>query len=170
MPEDPFPSQPESTRTETTDDPLAARDTPAPEQPQPGSPVIPAVPGELERSSLSSLLDATSRTTVPENTVVNNTPPSPRTADNHGRDTSNSSTRRPIRTVIPDPITAAPNAPRVVVHRTNGNQRRLSVAGHVLAFFGYGRNNKARKELVSIIWTLVVDFSQVILVLSVSFS
>jgi hypothetical protein len=163
MPEDPPPSQPQPTRTETTDEPLAAGDTPAPEQPQPESPVIPTIPGESERSStLSSLLDAMSGATVPENNVINNTPPSPHTADNHRRDTSNSSTRRPIRTVIPDPVAAVPNAPRIVVHRTNGNQQRLSVAGRVLAFFGYGRNNRARKELVSIIWTLVVDFSQVI--------
>ncbi|KAI9442227.1 hypothetical protein H4582DRAFT_2109891 [Lactarius indigo] len=46
---------------------------------------------------------------------------------------------------------------------TPGNQRqpRLSIAGRILVFFGYGRNNRARKELVSVIWALTVDFSQV---------
>ncbi|KAI0305593.1 hypothetical protein B0F90DRAFT_1808815 [Multifurca ochricompacta] len=33
-------------------------------------------------------------------------------------------------------------------------------------FFGYGRNNRARKELVSAIWALTVDFSQIIAIIT----
>ncbi|KAH9083527.1 hypothetical protein EDB83DRAFT_2502548 [Lactarius deliciosus] len=51
---------------------------------------------------------------------------------------------------------------------TPGNQRqpRLSIAGRILVFFGYGRNNRARKELVSVIWALTVDFSQIVAIIT----
>ncbi|KAI0256101.1 hypothetical protein BJV78DRAFT_1169213 [Lactifluus subvellereus] len=168
MPAQPSPSPPQSPSTETTHDhPLAAADTPEPEHTQPGTAVIPAIPGVLERSTTTdSWLDTFNRVNMPENTVVNNTPPpTPHTPtpNNHARDSSG---RRNVRPTIPDPVIAAPSPPRVVVHRTAGNQPRLTVAGHILAFFGYGRNNRARKELVSIIWTLVVDFSQIIAIIT----
>ncbi|KAI0277607.1 hypothetical protein BGY98DRAFT_1089861 [Russula aff. rugulosa BPL654] len=68
----------------------------------------------------------------------------------------------------PDPIIAAPSTPRVVVPPppSGGNQRRLSIAGRILVFFGYGRNNRARKELVSLICSLVVDSSQIIAIIT----
>jgi hypothetical protein len=164
MPSSPSLSPRQSSGSETTHDhPLAAAD--APEHPQPAIAVIPTIPGGLDRSAtLEPLSNAMSRA---ENTVVNNPPPSPRTANNHARDSPG---RQHTRIGIPDPVIAAPDPPRLVVHRTIDNPQRhsrLSIAGRILAFFGYGRNNKARKELVSIIWTLAVDFSQVILQLPV---
>jgi hypothetical protein len=154
----PLLSPPQPPHSETTyDHPSPSAD--APERPQQGSVVIPTIPGGLEQSAtVDPPLDPTNRTTIPENTVLDSTLPAPRTANNHTRESPG---HRHNQVVVPDPVNAAPDPPRIVVHRTTGNQRRLSTAGRILAFFGYGRNNRARKELVSIIWTLVVDFSQV---------
>jgi hypothetical protein len=155
MPVNPLVSPPQPPHTETTyDHPPPTAGTP--ERSQQGNDVIPAIPGGLEQSAtVDPPLDAMNRATIPETTVVNSTPPAPRT-------TRDSPGRRHIRAVVPDPVFVAPNhPPGLVVHRTTGNRQRLSIAGRILTFFGYGRNNRARKELVSIIWTLVVDFSQV---------
>jgi hypothetical protein len=60
-------------------------------------------------------------------------------------------------------VVAAPNVPRAAAAQPTraGNQQRLSIAREILVFFGYGRNNRARKELVSVISVVMVDLSQV---------
>lgn len=48
--------------------------------------------------------------------------------------------------------------------RTNTNRNRGHGLVRLLGFFGYGpygRNNKARRELVSLIWTLSIDIAEV---------
>jgi hypothetical protein len=103
---------------------------------------------------------------MPENTLGTPPFPAPRAPTNRALEPP---TQRHFRTALPrpaitDPVIAGPNAPMTVLPpSTPGNQRppRLSIAGRILMFFGYGRNNRARKELVSVIWALVVDFSQV---------
>ncbi|KAH9993943.1 hypothetical protein BJV77DRAFT_961606 [Russula vinacea] len=85
------------------------------------------------------------------------------TASNDTRPSTAPSTRRlvaantPIRVrgVAPDPVIAAPNAPRAAV-----------LPSRILIFFGYGRNNRARKELVSLITSLVVDAAQIIAIIT----
>ncbi|KAA1474309.1 hypothetical protein DENSPDRAFT_840893 [Dentipellis sp. KUC8613] len=42
---------------------------------------------------------------------------------------------------------------------------RRSRAGRVLAFFGYGRDNKARRALVSVIWHLSLDLAQILAII-----
>jgi hypothetical protein len=129
-----------------------AADTP--EHPQPGTIQIPPILGVQERSAtLESLLEALNRASMQENRTLNTTP---RAATNRSQGPPG---HRHVRPVIP-----GPNAPMTVLPpSTPGNQRprRLSIAGRILVFFGYGPNNRARKELVSVISALVVDFSQV---------
>jgi hypothetical protein len=113
--------------------------------------------------NLESLLDDLDRW-IAENTASNDTR-SPTTR----RVTRSPTTRHIInnhvrvRAAGPDPVVVAPSIPRAAVPPTpsGGNQQRLSIAGRILVFFGYGRNNEARKELVSLICSLVVDTSQV---------
>ncbi|KAI0063580.1 hypothetical protein BV25DRAFT_1824126 [Artomyces pyxidatus] len=64
-------------------------------------------------------------------------------------------------------VPAAPDAghPVVVVPSPTHSGRRVSRVGRILAFFGYGRDNKARKELVSVIWTLSIDLSQMVAII-----
>jgi hypothetical protein len=157
----PSPSSPEAPHLETTHDgpPVSAE---TPQQPQPGPLSSPAISAGLQRSAtLESLLDALDRGIMSEN-VVPNDPPSPITPRAPNTHAQRGSNRRHVRPVIPDPVGAAPNAPRVVAPPSPaGNQQRLSIAGRILVFFGYGRNNKARKELVSVISSVMVDASQV---------
>ncbi|KAI0319162.1 hypothetical protein OF83DRAFT_1282114 [Amylostereum chailletii] len=54
----------------------------------------------------------------------------------------------------PAPNTLPPLAPYTP-------RQRMSPLRRLLVFFGYGRNNKARKELVSVLWTFVVDIAEV---------
>ncbi len=152
----PSPSVPgsQSSPIETTHDrsPVAAE---TPEQPQLGTSPSPALSSELEGpTNLESLLDDLDRR-MAEHTAANDTlsPNTRRVANNHVR----------VRAAGPDLIVATPSAPRAAVPPTptGGNPPRLSIAGRILVFFGYGRNNRARKELVSLISSLVVDFSQV---------
>ena len=125
-----------------------------PEQAQSGTPSGPAALREQQRSAtLESLLDELDRH-MTEN--ISNDSRSPT------RRAPNSPVR--VRHTIPDPVAAAPNAPRATTvppSPTSNNHQRLSIAGRILVFFGYGRNNRARKELVSLIISLVVDASQV---------
>jgi hypothetical protein len=140
---------PQSSPIETAHDrsPVAVE---TPEQPQLGTPSSPA----LLSANLESLLDDLDRR-MAENTASNNTrsPTTRRVTNNHVR----------VRAAGPDPIVVAPSTPRAAVPPTpaGGNQQRLSIAGRILVFFGYGRNNRARKELVSLISSLVIDTSQV---------
>ena len=136
--------------------------TDTPELPQPGTNPDPPILGVQERSAtLESLLESLNRASMPENPTLNPTLfPTSRVATNRSQEPLG---HRHVRPVIPDPVILGPNAPMTVLPSTPGNQRpqRLSIAGRILVFFGYGRNNKARKELVSVIWALVVNFSQV---------
>lgn len=161
-------SLPQSSRIESTQNnqltEIEVGDTP--EHPQPGTNPVAPILGAQERSAtLESLFEALSRTPMPDNTTLG-TPSLPRTATNR---TQEPPTHRHIRLavprpVIPDPVVAGPNTPMTVLPPStpaNQRQQQLSIAGRILMFFGYGRNNRARKELVSVIWALVVDFSQV---------
>ena len=126
-----------------------------PEQPQVGTPSGPTLLGGFQGpANLESLLDDLDRR-MAENAASNDTrsPTTRRVTDTHVR----------VRATGPSPIVIAPSTPRVAVPPapTGGNQQRLSLAGRILVFFGYGRNNRARKELVSLISSLVVDSSQV---------
>lgn len=123
-----------------------------PQQPQLGAPSGHALLSDLQDPvNLESFLDDLDRRMAEDN--ASNDTLSPRVTDN------------PVgaRATGPDPIVVAPNTPRAAVPHTptGSNQQRLSIAGHVLVFFGYGRNNKARKELVSLISSLFIDMSQV---------
>lgn len=162
MPASPSQSPPQPAPIQTTqDDPPVAEETPQPAQP--GTLSGSAVSTRLQPSTtLESLLDALDRGIMTEN-VVPNVPPSPTTprpANNHAQASSG---RRHVRPVFPDPVAAAPNVPRAAAAQPSpaGNQQRLSIAGRILVFFGYGRNNRARKELVSVISSVIVDLSQV---------
>lgn len=128
----------------------------SPEQPQLGPPPSGhALLSDLQDpTNLESFLDDLDRRIAEDN--ASNDTLSPRVTDNHVG----------VRAGGPDPIVVAPNIPRAAVPHTptgsNGsNQQRPSIAGHILVFFGYGRNNKARKELVSLICSLFIDTSQV---------
>jgi hypothetical protein len=127
----------------------------SPEQPQLGASSGHALLSNLQDpANLESFLDDMDRR-MAEDTASNDTL-SPRVTDNHVG----------VRAAGPDPIVVAPNTPpgATVPHTPTGSnqqQQRLSIAGHLLVFFGYGRNNKARKELVSLISSLFIDMSQV---------
>lgn len=97
---------------------------------------------------------------MPENPTLNPSTslPTPRVATNRSQEPPG---HRHVRTAVPDPVIPGPHAPMTVLPPTTPRQQRLSIAGRVLVFFGYGPNNKARKELVAVIWSLIVDFSQV---------
>jgi hypothetical protein len=151
MPSSPsVPSSPSSPiETAHVRSPVAAE---TPEPPQVGTTSGPTqLSGFQGTANLESLLDDLDRR-MAENTASNDTR-SPTTRRNHVR----------VRAAGPDPVVVAPSTPRVPVPppSTSGNQQRVSIAGRVLVFFGYGRNNRARKELVSLIYSLVVDTSQV---------
>lgn len=160
MPSSPSVSSPPSSPIETAHDRSSvAAETP--EQPQVGTTSSPTqLSGFQGRTNLESLLDDLDRRMMAENTASNDrrSPTTRRVTNNHVR----------VRVAGPDPIIAAPSTPRVVVPPppNGGNQRRLSIAGRILVFFGYGRNNRARKELVSLICSLVVDSSQVSVLLA----
>jgi hypothetical protein len=150
MPPSPI-STPQSSPIDTAYEPsLVAAETP--QQTQLGTPSGPAILRELQGSAtLESFLDDLDRH-MTENAASNDTrPPTRRVASDPVR----------VRAAVPDPVVAAPNAPRAAVPPSSTGNQRLSTAGRILVFFGYGRNNKARKELVSLITSLVVDASQV---------
>lgn len=161
-------SLPQSSRIESVQNRPLTEIADTPEDPQPGTNPVPPILGPQERAAtLESLFEALNRNSMPENTTLGTPPfPAPRIVANRPQEPP---ARRHVRTaiprpVIPDPVIAGPNAPMTVLPpSTPGNQRpqRLSIAGRILMFFGYGRNNRARKELVSVIWALAVDFSQV---------
>jgi len=161
MPASPTLPSPQPAHIETSHDgfPVAAE---TPQQAQPGILSDSAMTAGLQRSStLESILDALSGGTMAENIAPNN-PPSPTTPHTANSQVQAGSGRRHVRPVYPDPVTAAPNAPRAVAPPSpTTNQQRLTIAGRILVFFGYGRNNRARKELVSVISSVVVDISQV---------
>jgi hypothetical protein len=139
-------STPQSSPIETAHDHAAE----TPEQAQLGTPSSPARLRGLQRSATLNDLDRH----MTENIASSDAPRSPT------RRAPNTSIR--VRATVPDPVVAAPDAPRAAAQPgTTANQQRLSIAGRILVFFGYGRNNKARKELVSLISSLVVDASQV---------
>jgi hypothetical protein len=161
MPASPTQPSPQPAQVEPTHEglPVAAEQ---PHQAPPGTLPDTAMATGLQRTpSLESILDALGEGTMTENTVPNDPPPSttPRAANNQ---TQTGPSRRHVRPVFPDPVIAAPNAPRAVAPPSpTANQQRLTIAGRILVFFGYGRNNRARKELVSVISSIVVDLSQV---------
>ncbi len=147
---------PQTSLIETPHDrsPVTAETREQPQLETPSSP--PRLRGFQQGSTnFESILDDLDRAIMAENSTSNDrrSPTTRRVANNHIR----------VRTVGPDPIVVAPSTPRVAVPPTptNGNQQRLSIAGRILVFFGYGRNNRARKELVSLISSLVIDTSQV---------
>jgi hypothetical protein len=151
MPSIPSVPSSQSSPIERTDDRLSVV-AESPEQPQRGAPSGHALLSDLQDpTNLESFLDDLDRR-MAENTPSNDTQ-SPRVTDNRVR----------VRAAGPDPIVVAPSTPRVAVPHTptSGTQQRLSIAGHILVFFGYGRNNKARKELISLICSLFIDTSQV---------
>jgi hypothetical protein len=154
MPSSPSVPSSQSSPIETAHDrsPVAAE---TPEQPELGTPSSPTLSSGLQGpANLESLLDDLDRR-MAENTASNDTrsPTTRRVTNHHVR----------VRAAGPDPIVVAPSTPRAAVPPapTGGNQQRLSITGRILVFFGYGRNNRARKELVSLIVSLVVDTSQV---------
>jgi hypothetical protein len=154
IPSSPSVPSSQSSPVETAHDrlPVAAE---TPEQPELGTPSSPTLlSGSQSPPNLESLLDDLDRH-MAENTASNDTrsPTTRRVTNHHVR----------VRAAGPDPVVVAPTTPRAAVPHTptTGNQQRLSIAGRILVFFGYGRNNKARKELVSLIGSLVVDASQV---------
>ncbi|KAH9176306.1 hypothetical protein EDB89DRAFT_1940390 [Lactarius sanguifluus] len=164
MPASPVLSLPQSSRIESSHNHPLTEVADTPELPQPGTIPITPIPGVQERSAtLESLLEALNRASMSENTTLHPTPLPPRAVayrpqEPHGH-----------RHVLPDPVIAGPNPPMAVLPpSTPGNQRqpRLSIAGRILVFFGYGRNNRARKELVSVIWALTVDFSQIVAIIT----
>ena len=151
MPPSPSIPSPQSPPVETAHDhSFVTADSP--EQAQLGTPSGPAALSALQRSAtLGSLLDELDRQ-MTENTSNDTRSPT--------RRAPNTPTR--VLNAVPDPVAAAPNAPRAAAQPSpTGNQAGLSIAGRMLVFFGYGRNNRARKELVSLISSLVVDISQV---------
>ncbi len=163
MPASPTESLLQSPRIESTHDHPLAAVADMPEHPQPGTIPIPPIPGVPERSAtLESLFEALNRASMPDNTTLNATSfPSTLAATTRSQDPPS---HRHVRPVILDPVIEGPHAPMTVLPpSTPGNhrQQRLSIASRILMFFGYGRNNRARKELVSVIWALMVDFSQV---------
>ena len=156
MPPSPTVPSSQSSPIETTHDhsPVAAE---TPEQPQVGTPSSPTLSSGYQgpaNANLESLLDDLDRR-MAETTASNDirAPTTRHVANNHIR----------VRAAGPDPIVVVPSTPRAVVPPTPavGNQQRLSIAGRILVFFGYGRNNRARKELVSLICSLMVDWAQV---------
>ena len=161
MPASPTLPSPQLVHIETTHDGLSvAAETP--QQAEPGILSDSAITTGLQRSpTIESILDALGEGTMAENTVPIN-PPSPTTPRTSNSQAQAGSGRRHVRSGFPDPVIAAPNAPRAVAPPSpTTNQQRLTIAGRILVFFGYGRNNKARKELVSVISSVVVDLSQV---------
>lgn len=137
--------------------PVAAE---TPEQPQLVTPSGPALLSSSQGpvqgpANLESLLDDLNRRMAENAASESNDTRSPsrRITNNHVR----------VRGGGLNPAIVAPSTPRATVPppSTGGNHQRLSIAGRILVFFGYGRNNKARKELVSLISSLVVDTSQV---------
>jgi hypothetical protein len=159
-------SLPQSSRIESIQNHPLTEIADTPEDPQPGTNQIPPILGPHPRAAtLESLFEALNRSSMPDNTL--GTPPltTPRVPTNRNQEPPGPRHVRLAvpRPIIPDPVIAGPNAPMTVPPpSTPGNQRqqRLSIAGRILMFFGYGRNNRARKELVSVIWALAVDFSQ----------
>ena len=154
MPSSPsVPSSPSSPVETAHDRSPVANETP--DQPEQGTPSSPtALSGFQDPANLWSLLDDVDRH-IAENAASNDTrSPTTRRATNN---------RVRVRAAGPDPVVVAPSTPRAAVPHTPtvGNQQRLSIAGRILVFFGYGRNNRARKELVSLISSLVIDTSQV---------
>jgi hypothetical protein len=154
MPSSPSVPSSQSSPIETPHDrsPVAVE---TPEQPELGTPSSPTVlSGSQGPANLESLLDDLDRR-MAENAASNDirSPTTRRATNNRVR----------VRAAGPDPVVVAPSTPRAAVPQTPtvGNQQRLSIAGRVLVFFGYGRNNRARKELVSLISSLVIDTSQV---------
>jgi hypothetical protein len=164
MPASPSQSPPQPAPIQTTQDgPPVAEETP--QLAQPGALSGSAISTRLQPSTtLESLLDALDRGIMTEN-VVPNIPPSPTTPRAANNPAQASSGRRHVRPVFPDPVATAPNVPRAAAAQPspagNQHQQRLSIAGRILVFFGYGRNNRARKELVSVISSVIVDLSQV---------
>ncbi|KAI9461729.1 hypothetical protein F5148DRAFT_1214795 [Russula earlei] len=170
MPTSPPLSPPPSSLTESRHDhPLvAAAETP--EQAQRGSLSASAIPGGLQQSvTIGSSLDAPDRRSMAENTISNdNTSPPPARAANNRPHTG--SARRHVRPALPDPAVAAPNVSRAAVQPSpsggNAQEERLSAGGRILFFFGYGRNNRARKELVSVISSVAMDVSQIVVIIA----
>ena len=154
MPPSPSIPSPQSLHIETAHDHSFVTAEP-PQQAQLGTPSSPAV---LRRSTtLESFLDDLDRR-MTENTASNDT-----------RSPTRRVTISPIRVraAAPDPVVAVPSAPGAAVPPSPDSQQSLSIAGRILVFFGYGRNNRARKELVSLISSLVIDASQVGIYLAV---
>lgn len=152
-------SPPQSLHIDTTHDhPVVAAETP--QQAQPGTLSDSTIPGTLQPSAtLESLLDALDRGIMTENTAPNSTPsPTRRVTDNHAQAAP---ARRQARPAFDHVIAPAPSDLRVLPSSPTTNQQSTSIAGRILIFFGYGRNNRARKELVSVICSVVVDVSQV---------
>ncbi|KAH9961349.1 hypothetical protein BC827DRAFT_1204029 [Russula dissimulans] len=153
------PSPPQSPVTEAPNDhPLIVAAAETPEQSQGGALSDSATPGGLEQSAtIESLLDAFDGGSMPDNTT-RNSPPSlpaiPRAANNQARP---GTARHPIR-IVPDPP-----RPGRTGHQ---NQENLSVPGRVLVFLGYGRGNRARKELISVIFSVVIDVSQIVAIIT----
>ena len=154
MPTSPHISPPQSPVTETTNDhPLIVTAAETPEQPQGGTLPDSPMPGGLQPSAtIESLPDAFDSGPMPENATRNGpSSPAPRTANTQARPGSG---RHPIR-IVPDPPRPGQTGTQ------NQNQQSLSIPGRILVFLGYGRGNRARKELVSVIFSVVIDVSQV---------
>ncbi|KAH9998534.1 hypothetical protein BJV74DRAFT_825061 [Russula compacta] len=157
-------SPPQSLHIDTTHDhPVVAAETP--QQAQPGTLSDTTIPGNLQPSAtLESLLDALDRGIMTENTAPNSTPsPTLRVTDNHAQAAS---ARRQVRPAFDHVIAPTPSDLRVLPSSPTTNQQSPSIAGRILIFFGYGRNNRARKELVSVICSVVVDVSQIIAIIT----
>jgi hypothetical protein len=157
MPPSPSVPSSQSSPIETAHDrsPVGAETSELPQVGTSSSPTRPTLlSGYQGPANLESLLDDLDRR-MAENTVSNDSrsPTTRRVTNNHVR----------VRAAGPDPIVVVPSTPRTVVPPTptGANHQRLSIAGRILVFFGYGRNNRARKELVSLISSLVLDWSQV---------
>lgn len=85
----------------------------------------------------------------------------------HPRLSSPSETPQGPNTPQASVLTMAPiENVRVVPARNTGRRRRnfslINIFRKVYTFLGYGPNNRARKDLVSLIWTISISFIQVI--------
>jgi hypothetical protein len=145
--------------------PPVAAETPQQAQPVPGTLSASVVSTGPQRSATpGSLIDESEsdRSIMAENAVPSISPPPPTTlcaTDDHAQAGSG---HRDIPPPLPDPTVAAPNVSEAVSPPSpTESQRKLSIVGRILDFFGYGQNNRERKELVSFISSVALALSQV---------
>lgn len=133
------------------------------------------VQGQRHRRALTYPIPSNLLLEAPSNSPLSSTtlaPDPPRTAGPSGSQSIPSSPR-PVappasssRTIQPRPDSGYPQMDPETERIMRDYQRRQSRtfrgrSRQVRAFFGYGAGNRARKEIVQLIWTLVFGFIQV---------